>query len=198
MVLHVSLGSWDSSVLLLICWVLVWDSRGLILVCWVLVLGLVNLVFGALNPGRLTPESWSWYYWVPESWSWNSWILFLFLIPRVLVLERLNLVFVTSVLVLGLLNLFLIPWILILVWVLNSQLSVSWSTLCSDCSPPTNLLMCTSTMSFMVCRCPHRQTADLARHHLCRFTRHRPWPVQKWFSRTYMWQRRLLNGKEVE
>ena len=43
-----------------------------------------------------------------------------------------------------------------------------------------------STMWFMVCRWPQSQEGDWPRPHLCRFTQHGPWPVQKPLSRGVM------------
>ena len=148
-------------------------------------LGLPSLYLRMLSPGVGICESCSW---CPESWSFDSWVLILVLLgPWVLVLELLNLllVFDTPSLGLGLSLEQPVECIMINIveWLQSTYKFVNVHV---------------STMSFMVCCHPHRQTADLARHHLCRFTRHRPWPVQKWFSRNYMWQGRLLNGTEVE
>jgi len=63
----------------------------------------------------------------------------------------------------------------------SSHMTPSLSSSCCRFSLPSNYVDGhVSTMWFMVCRWPQSQEGDWARHHLCKFARHGPWPVHRW------------------
>ena len=70
--------------------------------------------------------------------------------------------------------------------------SASWSRF----SPPSHFVNGhMSTMWFMVCRWPQSQEGDWARPHLCKLSRHGPWPVWNHrFIRDHVRWRRLKPG----
>ena len=77
---------------------------------------------------------------------------------------------------------------------MTASLSTSWSRF----SPPSNFVDGhVSTMSTLVCRWPQSQEGNLARPHLCKFARHRPWPVWKQFNRDHVRWGRSKPGCQI-
>jgi len=76
---------------------------------------------------------------------------------------------------------------------MTASSSASWSRF----SPPSNFVNGhVSTMWFMVCCWPQSQEGDWARPHLCKLSRHWPWPVRKRFIRDHVWQERSAFTKQ--